>query len=80
MPLTFIAKDPATDDDNCPTVWVDEPAQEIVIQGWDADEKTKAECLIVGPIPVGESVVRVPFRLIPAMREAFDVAERSVVR
>jgi hypothetical protein len=45
MTLRFIAKDPNTNGDNCPTVWVDEEKQEFVIQGWKADEVTQAECL-----------------------------------
>ncbi|WP_437098848.1 hypothetical protein [Streptomyces flavidovirens] len=33
MALRFIAKDPNTNGENCPTVWVDEEKGEFVIQG-----------------------------------------------
>ncbi|MER7818191.1 hypothetical protein ACGF3K_33350 [Streptomyces sp. NPDC047980] len=80
MTLRFIAKDPNTDGANCPTVWVDEDKDEIVIQGWKADEATEAECLKSGPIPDTEGVVRLPARMVAAIREACDAAERSAVR
>ncbi|MCX5498998.1 hypothetical protein OG887_06270 [Streptomyces sp. NBC_00053] len=80
MSLRFIAKDPNTDGANCPTVWADEERQEIVVQGWDPDEAMRAECLQAGPIPDGEGVVRLPFRMAAALREACDVADRTAVR
>ncbi|WP_424216323.1 hypothetical protein ACN20G_29740 (plasmid) [Streptomyces sp. BI20] len=80
MALRFIAKDPNTDGANCPTVWVDEDRQEFLFQGWNPDAATIAECLTTGPIPPGEGVLRVPFRMINAIREACDVAERSTVQ
>jgi len=82
MPLTFIAKDPNTNGENCPTVWVDRPRQEMVFQGWKAGPELEAECLAVGPIPEGEAVIRIPFRMVAAIREACDVAaaEGAVVR
>jgi hypothetical protein len=80
MALRFIAKDPNTDGANCPTVWVDEERQELVLQGWKADEETRADCLTSGPIPDSEEVVRVPMRMVAAIREACDVAERSTVQ
>jgi hypothetical protein len=78
--LRFIAKDPNTDGANCPTVWVDMERQEIVTQGWKADEAMTAECLQTGPIPDSEGVVRLPFSMIDAIREACDAAERAAVR
>ncbi|MEY9841786.1 hypothetical protein [Streptacidiphilus sp. EB103A] len=80
MSLVFISKDPGTDGANCPTVWVDPESQEIVVQGWKADAAMTAECLTVGSIPDTEAVVRLPARLVAALREACDVAERSAVR
>jgi hypothetical protein len=78
--LRFIAKDPTTNGDNCPTVWVDESKQEFVIQGWKADQATEAECLATGPIPGTEAVVRLPVRMAAALREACDAAEGSPLR
>jgi hypothetical protein len=43
MTLRFIAKDPNTNGDNCPTVWVDEETKDFIIQGWKADEATERE-------------------------------------
>ncbi|MFE9865204.1 hypothetical protein ACFYPZ_21130 [Streptomyces sp. NPDC005506] len=80
MTLRFIAKDPNTDGANCPTVWVDMERQEIVTQGWKAGDAMTAECLEAGPIPDSEAVVRLPFRMIDAIREACDAAERAAVR
>lgn len=79
MALIFIAKDPNTGGEDCPTVWVDAKTQEIVCQGWNASPELIEECLKTGHLPETESVIRLPFRLIPALRKALDVAERSTV-
>ncbi|MEV4501562.1 hypothetical protein [Streptomyces klenkii] len=80
MALLFIAKDPNTNGTQCPTVWVDDEAQEIVVQGWKAGEALLARCRQSGPIPESEAVVRLPVRMVPAIREACDVADRRGVR
>ncbi|SDM85724.1 hypothetical protein [Streptomyces wuyuanensis] len=80
MALRFIAKDPNTDGANCPTVWVDEEKQELVFQGWTVDDGTRAECLKTGPIPDSETVVRLPMRMVAAIREACDAADGTAVR
>jgi hypothetical protein len=80
MALRFIAKDPGTNGDNCPTVWVDQEAGELVLQGWKVDEATREECLVTGRIPDSETVVRLPVRLVTAIREACDVAAGSTLR
>ncbi|MCP3819349.1 hypothetical protein NLX86_14925 [Streptomyces sp. A3M-1-3] len=80
MALRFIARDPNIDGANCPTVWVDEDKQELVFQGWKADEATRCDCLAAGPIPDSEDVVRLPMRMVAAIREACDVADRPAVR
>lgn len=79
MTLRFIAKDPNTNGDNCPTVWVDEEKQEFVIQGWKADHATQAECLSAGPIPDTEALLRLPVRMASVLREACDAAEGSAL-
>ena len=76
MALLFFGKDPNTDGDECPTVWVDDDTAEMVFQGWKADEKTEAECLKVGHIPETEAVIRIPARMVPLIREACDAAEQ----
>ncbi|WP_329159098.1 hypothetical protein OHB49_08195 [Streptomyces sp. NBC_01717] len=80
MTLRFIAKDPNTNGENCPTVWIDEEKQEFVIQGWNPDEDTRTECLTTGPIPDTEGVVRLPVRMAGVLREACDVAEGTNLR
>ncbi|MER6524715.1 hypothetical protein [Streptomyces sp. NPDC001508] len=80
MSLRFIAKDPNTDGANCPMVWLDEEKQEIVLQGWTVDEVTRAECLKTGPIPDSETVIRLPVRMVAAIREACDAADGPTVQ
>ncbi|MFD5188586.1 hypothetical protein ACFWMU_10645 [Streptomyces sp. NPDC058357] len=80
MTLHFIAKDPETNGEHCPTVWFDDVAQEFVIQGWKADEMLRLKCLESGPIPDTEDVVRIPARMIDVLKKVIEVAERSPVR
>lgn len=80
MTLRFIAKDPNTNGDNCPTVWVDAETNDLVVQGWRADDETERECLETGRIPDTEAVVRLPARMVAAIREACDVADGTAVR
>lgn len=80
MTLHFIAKDPETNGDHCPTIWFDDVAQEFVIQGWKADAELQAECLEAGPIPENEAVVRLPARMSEALKEALGVAAAAPVR
>ncbi|MFD6438169.1 hypothetical protein [Streptomyces venezuelae] len=44
MAAKFVGIDPDTDRDHCPTVWADEEAQEILLQGWKPTPETQAEC------------------------------------
>lgn len=80
MTLHFIAKDPNTNGENCPTIWFDDVAQEFVVQGWKADEMLQLKCLESGPIPDSEAVVRLPASMIDALKKVIEVAERSPVR
>ncbi|TXS35703.1 hypothetical protein [Streptomyces sp. OR43] len=74
MTLHFIAKDPETNGDHCPTIWFDDEAQEFVIQGWKAGAELEAKCRKAGPIPDTEAVVRLPARMADALKEALNVA------
>lgn len=76
MALLFFGKDPYTNGDNCPTVWVDDDNAELVFQGWKADKKTEAECRSVGHIPDSEAVIRIPARMVALVRKACDAAEQ----
>ncbi|NUU24630.1 MAG: hypothetical protein HOV68_24460 [Streptomycetaceae bacterium] len=78
MDLQFVAKDPESKDGKCPSIWVDRDTGELVVQGWDAQADMVTACLAAGPIPDGESVVRLLARMVAALREACDVSERSV--
>jgi hypothetical protein len=84
MGLRFVGVDPDTGKEGSPTVWVDDEAQEIVLQGWDADSSLLARVLEAGhgedhanTIPDGESVIRIPARMVPMLRRACDDAEGS---
>ncbi|MEY9968470.1 hypothetical protein ABIA33_006554 [Streptacidiphilus sp. MAP12-16] len=83
MALRFIGIDPDTGTANSPTVWVDEERAELVLQGWKATEELLAQVEAVGSIPGHdtkvpdhEAVIRIPARMVPALREACDAAER----
>lgn len=78
MALRFIAKDPQTNGTQCPTALVDEDNADLVLQGWKADERTEEQCRQFGPLPGTEAVIRIPARMVPAIREACDVAERTL--
>ncbi|MER5914891.1 hypothetical protein ABT124_31625 [Streptomyces sp. NPDC001982] len=79
MALVSFGKDPETNGDHCPTVWLDEEKQELVFQGWKADEALQAQCLATGPIPDTEAVVRLPARMAQQIREALNAAEGTAV-
>ncbi|MEN2419623.1 hypothetical protein AABB02_16165 [Streptomyces rimosus] len=82
MALRFIGIDPDTGQQGSPTVWVDDEARELVLQGWKPDARLAAECgAFAAPghgagIPAHETVVRIPARMVPLLREACDAAER----
>ncbi|MBE1531820.1 hypothetical protein [Actinomadura algeriensis] len=77
MQLRFIGKDPESGKDGCPSVFVDEDTADLVLQGWNVDDATRAGCLEIGPIPEHEAVIRIPVRMIAVLREACDAAERA---
>lgn len=82
MALRFIDIDPETNGQGSPTVWVDEDTRELVIQGWSASPELRRQVTETpapnheAGIPEGEDVVRIPARLVPALRKACDVAEQ----
>ncbi|TQK44821.1 hypothetical protein FBY35_6348 [Streptomyces sp. SLBN-118] len=83
MALTFIGIDPETGQNGSPTAWVDTETRDIIVQSYTADEKTRAECAQnTAPghakgIPAHETVIRIPLRMVPMLREACDAAERA---
>ncbi|MFD4505521.1 hypothetical protein [Streptomyces sp. NPDC058457] len=86
MRLQFIGIDPDTGKNGSPTAWVDLDSTDIVIQGYTVDETTRDQCVEnTAPghakgIPDHETVIRIPARLVPVLREACDVAERTQLR
>ncbi|MGW4106097.1 hypothetical protein [Streptomyces sp. NPDC004976] len=83
MTLLFIGIDPETGQADSPTVWVDQEKEELVFQGWKAGPELEAEAAAfevpghaVG-IPDDETVVRIPARMVPMIREACDAVERA---
>jgi hypothetical protein len=77
MNLRFIGIDPETGGGNCPAVWLDNERQEIVFQGWTADEETVTRTRQDSPLPDTEAVIRFPYRMIDIIRKALDAAEGS---
>jgi hypothetical protein len=71
MALRFIGVDPNTPNTGSPTVWVDEEDGSIVIQGWKiTDDSTLEGIRATGPIPDHETVLRLPARMAPFLKEA----------
>ncbi|MFI7356149.1 hypothetical protein ACIBTP_19645 [Streptomyces avidinii] len=83
MTLRFVGIDPNTGGDGSPTVWVEEETADLVIQGEEADDLLRAQVggtqWVAGHdtgIPPHETVIRIPARMVPILREACDDAER----
>lgn len=84
MPLDFYGVDPETGDEGSPMVWVDPEAKKILIQGETAGFAYTAEIngteWVPGHrigIPDHETVIEIPARMVPILREACDAAERA---
>jgi hypothetical protein len=69
MALTFLGKDPDSDINGSPTIYLDEAADEYVLQGWVPDEETITEINSMRPIPGGETAIRFPRRMMPFFPE-----------
>ncbi|MET7457876.1 hypothetical protein ABZT03_39720 [Streptomyces sp. NPDC005574] len=83
MTLRFVGIDPNTGGGGSPTVWVEEESADLVLQGEEAEELLKAQVSgtewVAGHqvgIPPHETVIRIPARMVPILREACDVAEQ----
>jgi hypothetical protein len=61
---------------------VDTNAADLLIQGYEADEETTATCDALSPakapIPPGETVIRIPARMIPILRKACNELDSGV--
>ncbi|MEO5875018.1 MAG: hypothetical protein ABIS86_04425 [Streptosporangiaceae bacterium] len=69
MALKFLGKDPESDINGSPTIYLDEETDEYVLQGWEVDAATIAEINATRPIPKGETVIRFPRRMMPYFPE-----------
>lgn len=83
MDLEFVGIDPETQGQGSPTVWVEKETADLVLQGIRADdvleEMVGGTQWVAGHevgIPAHETVIRIPARMVPLLREACDVAER----
>jgi len=81
MALRFIGVDPDSPNNGSPTVWLDEEDDSIVIQGWKVtDDDTLSQVMATGPIPDHETVVRLPARMAPFLREVCDDDRTAGIR
>ncbi|MFF8717562.1 hypothetical protein ACF07T_40125 [Streptomyces sp. NPDC015184] len=68
---------------NWPAVWVDTgtgQGPELVLRGRTADAATRAACGQDSPPAVGETVIRIPARMVKQIRKARDAAEAAGTR
>ncbi|MFB7272723.1 hypothetical protein [Streptomyces sp. NPDC056244] len=84
MQIQFVGIDPSTDRNECPTVWVDKEEQRLLIQSYNADEASQAQCEATspayGPVPPTETIISIPARMVPAIRKAIDALENPGLR
>jgi hypothetical protein len=74
MTLRFIAIDPGTNGNDCPTVWADDETGDYVIKGWAVTAGLLTE---TAPDP-RETVIRIPKRMARFMQEGDSGASSAV--
>lgn len=79
MPLQFIGIDPTSGDGESPTVWRYSETGDLLVQSYRATADEVSDCQKVGSvpghsadIPAHETVIRIPARMIPILKEACD--------
>lgn len=76
MALEFIGTDPSSRNGQSATVFVETDRRELVLQSWSASPELIAELeRTFYPVPEHESVIRLPKRMIPFLRQALDRLE-----
>lgn len=88
MPLVFVGIDPESEQGDSPTVWADTDKRELLLQGWTATAAEVERCYTeagTAPghqagVPDHETMIRIPARMIPIIREALDALEGSADR
>jgi hypothetical protein len=74
MALLFIAIDPETNGNDCPTVWADDGAGDYTIKGWTVT----AEFLPATSPDPRETVIRIPKRMARCLQEGSSGARSAV--
>ncbi|AYG82454.1 hypothetical protein DWB77_04630 [Streptomyces hundungensis] len=74
MTYTFIGKDPESDVNGCPAVWVDDNRR-LLVQGLRAGEDAQARTAADSPRAEDETLIVLESRMIPLLKEAIRVAE-----
>ncbi|HWG60170.1 MAG TPA: hypothetical protein VG253_00525 [Streptosporangiaceae bacterium] len=81
MALQFIGKDPESDTNNCPAVFIDEETGDFLLQGWTVtNPATLAESSTRSPLADNESLIRVPARMRAIIMEALHGQGAAVQR
>jgi hypothetical protein len=79
--LKFIGKDPESDTNNCPAVFVESETGDLLFQGWTIDDPaTLAESGQHSPVADNESIVRLPARMRAIIMEALNGQGAAVQR
>jgi hypothetical protein len=79
--LEFIGKDPESDTNNCPAVFIEEATGDFLLQGWTVtDSATLADAGRHSPLADNESLVRVPARMRAIIMEALHGESAAVQR
>lgn len=73
MRLTFVAKDPESNPDECPSIYRTDRGT-WVVQGWKVVD---AEALSQMDIPGHETAVEIPDRLVPFFFKEADGTDRA---
>jgi hypothetical protein len=81
MPLRFIGKDPDSDTNNCPAMFIEEETGDLLFQGWTVtDTGTLAEAEQHSPMADSEGLVRLPARMRAMIMEALNGQGAAVRR
>ena len=81
MALEFVGKDPESDTNNCPAVFIDDQTGDFLLQGWTVtDAATLAESQAHSPLADNESLVRLPARMRTILLEALHGQGAAVQR
>jgi hypothetical protein len=81
MALKFIGKDPESDTNNCPAVFVEEETGDLLLQGWTVtDLATLGDAGTHSPMAGNESLVRLPARMRAILLEALNGQGAAVQR